>query len=241
MTIRKICDQDKPYNIPPVLHQSLTSGLSTTRNCNVAAGKIFSVNEVIKSVRLFVTDDGRTSALQILQDKQEVVSASEALTMVGLFVTDDGRTSALQILQDKLGVVSASKAITLVGLFKTDDGRTSTLQILQDKLEVASASEAITLVGLFKTDDGRNYAQNIVGSLFCTVDQINSPLHSSTTPHTSAFLPRRRNNVSRAVFSNHSNGGDSVQFEVSLTRNTRQVKGHVTDEMLQEISRFFAN
>lgn len=177
MTIRKICDQDKPYNIPPVLHQSLTSGLSTTRNCNVAAGKIFSVNEVIKSVRLFVTDDGRTSALQILQDKQEVVSASEA----------------------------------------------------------------ITLVGLFKTDDGRNYAQNIVGSLFCTVDQINSPLHSSTTPHTSAFLPRRRNNVSRAVFSNHSNGGDSVQFEVSLTRNTRQVKGHVTDEMLQEISRFFAN
>ncbi|KAH2367906.1 hypothetical protein KXV41_001074 [Aspergillus fumigatus] len=209
MTIRKICDQDKPYNIPPVLHQSLTSGLSTTRNCNVAAGKIFSVNEVIKSVRLFVTDDGRTSALQILQDK--------------------------------LGVVSASKAITMVGLFVTDDGRTSTLQILQDKLEVASASEAITLVGLFKTDDGRNYAQNIVGSLFCTVDQINSPLHSSTTPHTSAFLPRRRNNVSRAVFSNHSNGGDSVQFEVSLTRNTRQVKGHVTDEMLQEISRFFAN
>jgi hypothetical protein len=129
----------------------------------------------------------------------------------------------------------------MVGLFVTDDGRTSALRILQDKLEVISASEAVRLVGLFKTDDGRNYAQNIVGSLSCTVGQINPLLRSSTTPHTLAFAPRRRNNAPWGVFSNYSNGGDSVQFGVSITRNTRQVMGHVTDEMLQRISRNFAN
>ncbi|KAF9882706.1 hypothetical protein FE257_005501 [Aspergillus nanangensis] len=167
----------------------------------------------------------------------ESTSANEVTSFVGLFDMDSGRTSALKSVQGRLGTFSASEAIILVGLFDMDSGRTSALKAVQGKLGTFSASETMKLIGLFDMDAGRCYAQNIVCSLSCTVDRINLPRLSTTTP--TIAPPTGRVNITQRSFRNY---GNAVQFDVSNTGGrTGQVSGYLSNESLQQLSRDFTN